>query len=155
MTAVVRSHQVLVHIPRQFAFEYVSDLTRHPEWSDGDLKVEELTPGPIAVGKEYVSRGQASIQKDRRNTVRVSLYEPPLKFGFIANDPAFGHILHVFTFSEQNGAVQIVRTMTVNLNPLLSFLYSSLLYPLVGRPSMDNSMAALKTRLEQEVTRTG
>jgi hypothetical protein len=148
MTTVVRSHQILVHVPLQSAFDYVSDLTRHPEWSDGKLKIEAITSGPIAVGKEYVSRGDASIQKDRLNTVRISQYEYPHRFGFIANDPGFGDISHVFTFSEQNGGVWIVRTMTVDLNPILALLFRILIYPLVGKPSMDKSMARLKTQLE-------
>lgn len=152
MTTVVRSHHVLVHVPRQTAFDYVSDLTRHPEWSDGELRVEEITPGPIAVGKEYVSRGDASIQKDRRNTVRVSLYEPPHLFGLIAHDPGFGDILHIFTFSEENDAVRIVRSMSVNLHPVLALLFRILIYPLVGKPSMDKSMTLLKTQLEKKTT---
>lgn len=150
MTIVVRSHQVLVCVPRVSAFDYVSDLTRHAEWSDGKLKIEARTPGPIGVGKEYVSQGVASIQKDRLNTVRVSQYEPYHTFGFIASDPAFGDISHVFTFSDQSGDVWIVRTMTVNLNPILALLYRFCVYPLVGNPSMNKSMATLKTRLEQK-----
>jgi hypothetical protein len=149
MTTIARSHQVLVLVPLQFAFDYVSDLTRHPEWSDGDLKIEAITPGAIVVGKEYVSRGDASIQKDRLNIVRVSQYEPPHRFEFIANDPGFGDISHVFTFSEQIGGIRIIRTMTVNLNPILAFLFRFLIYPLVGNRSMDKSMAALKKQLEQ------
>jgi hypothetical protein len=149
MTSLVSSHQVLVHAPLQFAFDHVSDLTRHPEWSDGELKVEAITPGLIAVGKQYASRGEASIQKDRRNTVRVSQYEPPHLFGFIANDPSFGNISHVFTFSKQNGGVLITRTMTVNLNPFVAFAFRFVIYPLIGRPSMDKSIARLKTRLKQ------
>jgi hypothetical protein len=76
MTVVVRTHKVLVKASLQRAFEYVSDLTRHPEWSDGELKIEEITPGPVAIGKEYHSRGEVAIQKDRPNTVRISHYEP-------------------------------------------------------------------------------
>ena len=150
MTTVVHSHQVLVHVPQHSAFDYVSDLSRHPEWSDGELKIEAITPGPIAVGKKYASRVEASIQKDRRNTVRVSLYEPPHTFGFIAHDPDFGEISHVFTFSEQNGGVRIVRTMTVNLHPILALIFRIFIYPLVGKPSMDKSMALLKAHLEQK-----
>ena len=149
MTTVIRSHQVLVHVPLQSAFEYVSDLTRHPEWSDGELKVEAITPGPIAVGKEYASRGEFAIQKDRLNLVRVSQYEPPHIFGFVSKDPGVGDVSHVFTFSDQNGDVLITRTMTVNLNPIVAFLFRFFVYPLVGSPSMDKSMAALKTKLEK------
>jgi uncharacterized protein YndB with AHSA1/START domain len=148
MTIVVRSHQILVHAPLQVVFDYVSDLTRHPEWSGGELKIEAVTSGPVAVGKEYFSRGEVAIQKARPNTVRISEYEPPDKFGFIANDPDFGDVSHVFTFTEQNGDVLITRIMTLSLNPVVALLFRFFIYPWIGRPSMDKSLAALKNRLE-------
>ena len=148
MTTMVRSHRILVRAPLQSVFDYVSDLTRHPDWSGGQLKIEAVTPGPVAVGKEYRSRGEVAIQKDRPNTVRISEYEPPLKFGFVANDPDFGDVSHVFTFVEQDGAVLITRTMTLSLNPFVALLFRSFIYPLVGSPSMEKSLAALKARLE-------
>lgn len=150
MTTVVRSHQILVHAPLQKAFDYVSDLTRHPEWSGGNLKIEALMPGPIAVGKEYRSRGEVAIQKDRPNTVQVTDYQPPHKFAFVANDPDFGKVTHVFTFAGQNGDVLITRAMTVNLNPVVALAFRFFIYPLIGRPSMNKSMAGLKTRLEED-----
>ena len=117
MTTVVRSHRILVHAPLQSAFEYVSDLTRHPRWSGGELRIEAVTPGPIAVGKEYFSRGEVAIQKARPNTVRVSEYDPPHRFGFVASDPDFGEVTHVFTFTEQNEGILITRTMTLSCSP--------------------------------------
>ena len=150
MTTVVRSHQILVHAPLQSTFDYVSDLTRHPEWSGG-LKIEALTPGPVAIGKEYQSRGEVAVQKNRPNTVRVSQYDPPRKFGFIANDPDFGDVAHEFTFSEQNGGTLITRTMTVNLNPIVALGFRFFIYPLVGKPSMEKSLAVLKGKLEAKI----
>ena len=148
MTTVVRTHRILVRAPLQQAFDYVSDLTRHPEWSDGELKIEEVTPGPIAVGKEYASRGEVTLQKNRPNTVRVSVYEPPRTFGFIANDPDAGDISHVFTFNQQDKEVLIERAMTLTLNPILAILFRFVVYPFVGGPSMDKSLAKLKEKLE-------
>jgi uncharacterized protein YndB with AHSA1/START domain len=148
MTTVIKTTQILVRAPLESTFEYVSDLSRHPEWSGG-LKIEAVTPGPVAVGKEYVSRGEVAVQKNRPNTVRVSQYEPPHKFGFVANDPDFGDVSHVFTFTEQNGEVLIVRTMTVTLNPFMAFLFRNFIYPLIGRPAMNKSMVALKMKLEE------
>ena len=149
MTTLVRSHQILVHAPLQKAFDYVSDLTRHPEWSGGELKIEAITPGPVAVGKEYRSRGEVSIQKDRPNTVQVTEYEPPYKFALVANDPDFGKVPHKFTFVEQDGGVLITRTMTVNLNPIVAFAFRFFIYPFVGNPSMNKSLAQLKIKLEE------
>ena len=148
MTTLVRTHKILVNAPLQAVFDYVSDLTRHPEWSQGKLKIEAVTPGPIAIGKEYVSRGEVAVQKNRPNTVRISEYRPPHTFGFVANDPDFGDVSHVFTFTEQNGGILIERAMTISLNPLVAFLFRFLIYPLIGRPSMDKSLAMLKQKLE-------
>lgn len=149
MTTLLRSHRVLVNAPLRTVFDYVSDLTRHPEWSGGELKIEAVTPGPIAVGKEYQSRGEVAIQKNRPNSVQVTLYEPPHKFGFAARDPDFGKVTHVFTFTEQNGGVLIDRMMTLNLNPIVAFGFRFFVYPLIGKPSMEKSLARLKNKLER------
>jgi uncharacterized protein YndB with AHSA1/START domain len=149
MTTLVRTHQVMVRAPLQSVFDYVSDLTRHPEWSGGELKIEEMTPGPVAVGKEYFSRGEVAVQKDRPNKVRVTEYDPPHRFEFVANDPDFGNVSHLFTFERQNGDVLIKRIMTLSLNPLKAFLFRFFIYPFIGRPSMDESLAMLKEKLER------
>jgi len=154
MTTVVRTHQLLVHAPLQSVFDYVSDLTRHPEWSGGELKIEAVTAGPIAVGKEYRSRGEVAVQKNRPNTVQVTDYESPHNFGFVATDPDFGKVSHIFTFTEQNGGVLIKRIMTLSLNPLVAFLFRLFVYPLIGSPSMEKSLAALKAKLEEKVAGT-
>jgi len=151
MIQVVHSHQVSVRAPLQLVFDYVSDLTRHPEWSGGELSIEVVRAGPIEVGKEYISHGQVATQKNRPNTVQITEYEPPRMFGFIAKDPDFGKVSHVFTFTEQNSGVLVTRTMTVSLNPLIAFLFRFFIYPLIGRPSMNRSMAALKTKLEGNI----
>jgi uncharacterized protein YndB with AHSA1/START domain len=140
---------MLVHAPLQSTFDYVSDMTRHPEWNGG-LSIEALTPGPIAVGKEYASRGAVAVQKARPNTVRVSEYEPVHKFGFVAQDPDFGPVSHVFTFEERNGGVSVTRTMTVNLSPIVAIAFRFFVYPLIGNPSMRKSFAALKAKLESD-----
>jgi uncharacterized protein YndB with AHSA1/START domain len=152
MVTVVRSHQILVHAPLQTVFEYVSDLTRHPEWSGGRLKIEAITPGPIAVGKQYTSHGEVAIQKDRPNTVQVTEYESPHRFTFVSNDPDFGNVPHEFTFTEQTGGVLITRTMTVTLNPIVAFAFRFFIYPLIGSPSMEKSFARLKAKLEEPDT---
>lgn len=151
MVTVIRSHQVLVNAPLQTVFDYVSDLTRHPEWSGGRLKMEALAPGPVAVGKEYLSHGDVAAQKDRPNTVQVTRYESPHKFAFVSKDPDFGKVPHEFTFIEQTGGVLITRTMTVSLNPFVAFAFRFFIYPLVGSPSMEKSFARLKAKLEDDI----
>jgi len=149
MTTLVRTHKILVHAPLQGAFDYVSDLTRHPEWSGGELKIEPVTPGPVAVGKEYRSRGEVAVQKDRPNTVQVTQLESPHTFAFAANDPDFGKVMHVFRLADQDGRVMITRSMTVDLDPIIALAFRFFIYPLIGRPSMNKSMRRLKEKLEE------
>jgi len=149
MTTLTRTHQTLIRAPLQKSFDYVSDLTRHPEWSGGELKIEAVTPGPITVGKEYRSRGEVAVQKDRPNTVQVTEYEPPHKFAFAANDPDFGKVTHEFTFAEQNEGVLVSRIMTVTLKPLVALAFRFFIYPFIGKPSMNKSMAKLIAKLEE------
>ena len=147
MTTVSRSVQLFVHKSLQSTFEYVSNLELHPEWNDG-LHIEALTSDPIGVGKEYASRGKVAVQENRPNIVRISQYDPPRLFAFIARDPNFGAVSHEFRFSTQDDGVLITRTMVVNLNPVVALLFRFLIYPSIGQPSMLKSFADLKKRLE-------
>ena len=148
MTTVVRVTQVLVNAPLQKTFDYVADLTKHPEWSGGELKIEAIGSGPIAVGKEYISHGEVATQKNRPNQLQVSEYDPPRKFSFIAIDPDFGKVFHVFTFDQQNGGVMVTRTVTLSLNPVVAIAFRFLVYPLIGNPAMQKAMSSLKKKLE-------
>ena len=148
MTTVIRVTQVLVNAPLQKTFDYVADLKKHPEWSGGELKVEAIGSGPIAVGKEYLSKGEVATQKNRPNQLQVTEYEPPRKFSFVAIDPDFGKVFHVFTFIEQSGGVMVTRTVTLSLNPIVAVAFRFLVYPLIGNPSMQKAMSSLKKQLE-------
>ena len=99
-----------------------------------------------------MSHGEVAIQKDRPNTVQVTQYESPHKFGFVAKDPDFGRVTYEFTFTEQTGGILVMRTMTLSLNPIVAFLFRFFIYPLIGSPSMNKALAALKTKLEEHDT---
>jgi len=148
MKIVVRTVNISIHAPVQTLFDYVSDLTRHPEWSDGELKIEEVVPGPIGVGKMYRSWGQVGPQKNRLNQLQVTDFDPPISFGFRAADPLFGKVLHIFTFDQKGDMVIVTRTMSLHLHPLMEFAFSIFIYPFIGRPAMNKSMTKLKLKFE-------
>jgi uncharacterized protein YndB with AHSA1/START domain len=149
MTTLVHSYHVFIRAPRERVFDYVADLTRHPEWSGGELRIEALTPGPVAVGSQYSSHGSVAAEKNRANTVRVSEYQPPARFGFIAQDPGFGNVVHEFIFTSEGDGTHVERKVTTNMSPVMAFLFQLMIRPLIGKPMMDRSLAALKARLER------
>lgn len=153
MTTLTNSYRVLINASPEAVFAYVSDLTRHPEWSGGRLKIEALSPGPVTVGSRYLSHGDVAGQKDRPNQLRVTEYQPPTRFAFVAQDPDFGEVPHEFSFTPQVGGTLLERTVTVTLPPLRAFIFRTFILPLIGGPMMDKALGALKGKLEQNLTR--
>jgi Polyketide cyclase / dehydrase and lipid transport len=152
VTTLTNVYRVVVHAQPEVAFAYVSDLTRHAEWSGGRLKVEAVSPGPIAVGSQYISHGDVAGQKDRLNHLHVTQYQPPSYFAFVAQDPGFGDVTHEFRFTPQDRGSLIERIVTITMAPLMAFAFRTVIHPLVGKPMMDKALAALKTKLEQPST---
>ena len=148
MSTVVNTYRVVIQAAPEAVFKYVSDLTRHPEWSGGRLKIEPVAPGPVAVGSQYHSHGDVAGQKDRPNELRVSQYQPPARFAFVAQDADFGGVLHEFTFEPQAGGTLLQRTVTISMPALKALAFRAILRPLIGQPMMDKALAALKAKLE-------
>jgi uncharacterized protein YndB with AHSA1/START domain len=148
MTTVTTTVPVSIKADPATVFKYVSDLTKHPEWSGGQLTIEPLAAGPVAVGSRYHSKGEVATQKDRPNELRVTELVPPDRFTFVASDPDFGDVTHVFTFKPQAGGTLMERTVIMNLPALRRLVFRMVVWPLVGRPMMNKAFAALKTKLE-------
>ncbi len=148
MTHVSNVYSVLIKAAPETVFDYVSDLTRHPEWSGGKLKIEALTPGPVAVGSQYKSYGEVAGQQNRPNELRVAKFESPTLFEFVAKDPGFGDVINTFKFTPQKGGTLMERTLSMNMNPVMAFAFKLFIRPLIGQPMMDKAFAALKSRLE-------
>jgi len=148
MTQVSTTYRVEMKAKPEAVFAYVSDLTRHSEWSGGALKIEAVKPGPVAVGSQYHSKGEVAGQKDRPNELRVTEYASPKRFAFVANDPSFGDVTHLFTFTAQNGGTLMERTVTLAMPGLQAFVFKTFIYPFVGKPMMDKALAALKAKME-------
>ncbi|MGQ0602338.1 MAG: SRPBCC family protein [Anaerolineales bacterium] len=151
MTTLTNTYRVLINAQPETVFAYVSDLTRHPEWSGGRLKIEAVSSGPIAAGSRYHSHGDVAGQKDRPNELRVTQYQPPTRFAFVATDPDFGEVPHEFAFTPQAGGTLLERTVTVTLPPVRAFAFRTFIQPLIGKPMMDKALAALKAKLERPV----
>jgi len=148
MTRVTNMHHVVINAPPEAVFAYVSDLTRHGEWAGGRLTVEAVSAGPVSAGSQYRSRGDVAGQKDRPNELRVTHYQPPARFAFVAQDPGFGEVAHTFTFASQAGGTLLERAVTVDMSPPMAFMFKTFIHPLIGKPMMDKALAALKAKLE-------
>lgn len=125
---------------------YVSDLTRHGEWSANALQIEALTPGPPAPGSRY--RSTAIVNGITFNAeLEVLELQPPERFVFAGHD-ATGRFEHVFTFRAVQGGTQVERRVNFDLSPRQWLMYWVLLLP-VRLPAANRALNLLKARLEQ------
>ena len=152
MPRVTNRYSVMIKAQPDSVFNYVADLTQHPEWSGGRLRIEALSPGPVAVGSRYRSHGDVAGQKDRPNQLRVTHYQPSSSFVFVAQDPDFGEVTHEFTFNPADGGTLMERAVSMDMSPLTAIMFKFVVRPLIGKPMMDKSLAALRSKLEQRAT---
>ncbi|MBA3533268.1 MAG: SRPBCC family protein [Ardenticatenales bacterium] len=130
-------------------FAYVSDLTRHGEWSADPLEIEPLSPDPIAAGKEYRSAAQVRGQTIQA-TLRVTEVSSPSRFAFAVEDVT-GKYDHLFTFHPEQGGTRVKRSITAQLS-LGQRLFFYFVYPFVKRPNAQEALRRLKNKLEQSRT---
>ena len=148
MTNVSNVYRVILKAEPKKVFDYVSDLTRHPEWSGGNLRIESLTTTPVGVGSKYKSFGEVAGQQNRPNELLVTRYESPTRFTFTAQDPDFGEVVNDFKFIPQEGGTLMERTLSMTMNPFMAFAFRLFIRPLIGKPMMDKAFAKLRERLE-------
>src|SRR5262245_27935812 len=91
-------------------FAYLSDLTRHGEWAANPLRIEALTPGPVAVGSRYHSEAQVG-RFAFSAELWVTVCQPPRIFTFAGKDET-GQFEHRFTLSPQANETQVERRIS-------------------------------------------
>lgn len=90
-------------------FDYVSDITRHPEWASNKLQIESSPPGGVSLGARFVTVGR-QIGVYGRDEVTVTECAPPERFGFEATSPD-GRFLHLFRLEPANGGTRVTKSM--------------------------------------------
>lgn len=132
--------------PAAEVFAYVSDLTRHGEWSPTKLRVEPVAPGrPIAVGEKYRSFG-FNLGRQFENQLEITELEPPKRFGFTAQTQIGSQqFRHTFVVTPTADGARVDRMVDA---PMLGGVLG-LLAPLVMPARRQiKTLQLLKSRLE-------
>ncbi len=117
-------------LPPAAAFDYIADVTRHPEWANDPLTVERVDDGPLGVGSRFHAVGHQA-GKDWPSELTVTAYDPPSRFAFTATGGPIGTTddrlhRHEFLLTPKDGGTEVeVR----RADPLLDWKMR-----LVGRP---------------------
>jgi uncharacterized protein YndB with AHSA1/START domain len=129
------------------AYQYLADLTKHPEWAAHKLEVEPASGGPAAAGSTYSAVGHE--MGTHRATVKVTELRSPERIAYEAEDDT-GHFRHWISISAaRDGGAEITK----GVEPLRTNLMLTLLKPLmpmmVSR-GLKGDLRRIKERLEAQ-----
>ena len=138
-------------VPVTRAFDYVADMTRHPEWANDPLTVERTDTGAVGVGARFRAVGRQA-GKEWPSDLTVTGFDPPARFEFTATGGPIGTTedrlhRHEFLLTAGDGGTRIeIR----RADPLPDWRFR-----LVGRPLVRASLGLrvrTATRLAQRLT---
>jgi len=127
-------------------FDYISDVSKHAEWSPKPFRVEGTT-GPVKVGDSFTSIGTIPGDKNHRNEVTVTECSPPRRLVLDSLEKG-EHFINTFELVAEGSGTRLTRTVDA---PKPSFPLS-VVFPLIMsafiRPDVQKGLRNLKANLE-------
>ena len=142
---VYRTH---IEASPEDVFAYVSDLSRHPEWSGTPLRIEKIEDGSEGgVGARFRSVG-FMLRKERENELKVTEVDSPNRFVFTAQDSGLGEIVHTFEFTPDGNGTRMVRTVAIPMSAMMGVMNMLVIRPFIAGRHMSKAFKSLKEHLE-------
>lgn len=143
----VREGSVVVNATQQQVYDYVSNPVRHPEWGAHDTRVTPA-PGTTGNGPGAVYHTYANVLGGLPGEMRVLAAEPPSRFVVQTRDKS-GTFEFAFLLAPEGTGTRLTYRMTpLKVNPVLNLLVGLIFWPLVGKPSFQQTLGNLKTKTE-------
>ena len=97
---------VTIDAPRDKVFAYVSDFSRHGEWSGHDLQVSRADSGPVEVGTTFSTVAkQFGTQREQSTITQMT---PPQEFGWESTG-ALGRVHHWFSLRGESATTTLTK----------------------------------------------
>ena len=133
--------------PPDVVFAYLSDVSRHGEWSPKPFRVEGST-GPVSGGDTFTSIGRVPGDKNHRNEVTVTECSPPRRLVLDSQERG-EHFVNTFELTAEGSGTRLTRTVD---SPRPTFPLS-VVFPLIMaafiRPDVNKGLRNLKNLLER------
>jgi len=140
---------VTVNRSREDVFAYLTDMSRHGEWSPKPYRIEpvEGSAGVAAVGARFRSIGTIPGDKHHENDVEITRVDPPARFSFTAFEKG-QPFKHDFILTAAPEGTKVERTVdSPEPTGLLRVIYP-LLWSLVIKPGVQKDLESFKARCE-------
>jgi uncharacterized membrane protein len=133
-----------INAPAAKVFDYVSDFTRHGEWSGHGLQVTKEGGGPIGVGTAFSTVAkQFGTQRERSTVTEMT---PGSAFGWDSVG-GLGNVHHRFAMTEDGGSTTLVKSADVVQPSMLAKFMSWRLRRDIPS-SLRNDLVKIKAHLE-------
>lgn len=148
MVAPVHTWSVVVNKKPEEVFGYLSDISKHAEWSPKPYSAEKTTEGPVGVGTRYTTVGWLPGKSHTENKVEVTDYQPSTRFGFTSTEGVLT-LQHEFDLAADGSGTRVTRTIT-GMTPPGGFnkVIWPVLFPAYVRPAIQKGMNMFKERAE-------
>ena len=144
---VVRSTVQINRRPEE-VWAYLTDFSRHAEWSPKPWKMESLTEGPVRVGSKFRSTGWVPRDANHVNDVEITAMEPARRLAFSSMEK--GQVFkNEFRLTAQDGGTRVDRTLDMPKPTGAIGLVFPLIVAGVVKPGVQKGMNMLKAKLDQ------
>jgi uncharacterized protein YndB with AHSA1/START domain len=138
----------VVQRPQQEVFEYLTQVTRHAEWSPKAFRVEG-DPGPIALGSTWTSFGWIPGDKNHRNEARVSEFSPPSRITWETTEEAqAGRFATTFVLTPEGSGTKVERIFEFPAPTGPVRMVWPLISAMIVKPGFNKGVSMLQQRLE-------
>lgn len=139
------SNALVVNCTPEKAFEYLSDVARHPEWAGNPLEIEKTSDGPIAVGSTFSSIGK--LMGTHRGEVTIIELVPNEKIVYESDDDT-GRVRHSILLAPTEGGTMITKASDILEKRSLTLKLASPLLGMIVPRGLGQDLKSIKAQLE-------
>ncbi|MEO8107550.1 MAG: SRPBCC family protein [Actinomycetes bacterium] len=143
---MTKSWSIEAAVPPEVAFQYLSDVSRHADWSPKPYRVDPIPEMPVQQGATFQSYGVVPGDKDHANQVVVTLVDAPHTLVLTSTDKG-KQFVHRFDVEALGARSRITRTVESPQPTGFVRLIFPLVFAVFINPEVSKGMNMLKTNL--------
>jgi uncharacterized protein YndB with AHSA1/START domain len=141
------TYTVTIDAPPEQVWPFISDVTKHAEWSPKPFSAELVSGESGKVGSRYRSKGWVPGEKQHANEVEI-VEAVPLERLVLRSEDKMGAFSNSYTLRASGTGTEVSHTLTFPPLKGVNALMIPLAFPLIGKPDGRKRMQLLKKAVE-------
>jgi len=140
---MIKSWTIEAKVRPELAFAYLTDISKHAEWSPKPFRVEPVPTLPLKQGDKFRSFGSVPGDKDHANDVEVTAIDSPRQLVLTSIDKGKRYV-STFDVEGTGGGTRIRRTVDAPKPTGLLALLFPVIFVLFIKPEVEKGMRMLQ-----------